>query len=145
MRIQKINNHVSTLSNAGQALQQDFDYELTGKISKPDNVPFDKGSDIPEYGISVKSARFTLVSASALSATTFEGQLAEYAERVHSREIAYITKDRIAYIMTLPEFITFCTLFCTMQAESQKNGGGYKVRCKTESKKMLTWLESHIA
>lgn len=143
MRIQKF-NHVSTLSNAGQAAQQNLDFAITGKIRKPDNVPFDMDSDIPEYGISVKSARFTLVSASALSATTFEGQLAEYIERVHSREIAYVTKSDVAYIMTLPEFVTFCTLFCTMQKESEKNGGGYKVRCKTESKKMLAWFEAHI-
>lgn len=143
MRIQKF-THVSTLSNAGQAAQQNLDFAITGKIRKPDHVAFDIDSDIPECGISVKSARFTLVSASALTATTFEGQLAEYAERVHSREIAYVTKSDIAYIMTLPEFITFCTLFCTRQKESEKNGGGYKVRCKTESKKMLAWFEAHI-
>ena len=54
---------VSSLSNQGQARQQDVDYMLTGKIRKPDNVPFDMDSDIPEFGVSVKSSRFTLVSA----------------------------------------------------------------------------------
>ena len=135
-------NSVSTLSNAGQARQQDLTYALTGEIRKPDSVPFDMDSDIPEFSISVKSSRFTLASASALSATTFDGQLNEFSERVHSEKFAYVTKDNMVYIMDKVEFLDFCHEFCGWEQESKKNGGAYKVRCRKESKRMIKWLQA---
>lgn len=135
-------NSISTLSNAGQARQQDLTYALTGEIRKPDAVPFDMDSDIPEFSISVKSSRFTLASASALSATTFDGQLDEFSERVHSEKFAYVTKDNMVYIMNKVEFLDFCHEFCGWEQESKKNGGAYKVRCRKESKRMIKWLQA---
>lgn len=135
-------NSISMLSNAGQAKQQDLTYALTGEIRKPDAVPFDMDSDIPEFSISVKSARFTLASASALSATTFEGQLNEFSERVHSEKFAYVTKDNMVYIMNKVEFLDFCHEFCGWEQESKTNGGAYKVRCRKESKRMIKWLQA---
>ena len=92
--------------------------------------------------ISVKSARFTLASASALSATTFEGQLNEFSERVHSEKFAYVAKDNMVYIMDKMEFLDFCHEFCAWEQESAKNGGAYKVRCRKESKRMINWLQA---
>lgn len=135
-------NSISTLSNAGQARQQDLTYALTGEIRKPDAVPFDMDSDIPEFSISVKSSRFTLASASALSATTFEGQLDEFSARVHSEKFAYVAKDNMVYIMDKVEFLDFCHEFCGWEQESKKNGGAYKVRCRKESKRMIKWLQA---
>ena len=135
-------NSISTLSNAGQAKQQDLTYALTGEIRKPDAVPFDMDSDIPEFSISVKSSRFTLASASALSATTFEGQLDEFSARVHSEKFAYVAKDNMVYIMNKVEFLDFCHEFCGWEQESKKNGGAYKVRCRKESKRMIKWLQA---
>lgn len=135
-------NHISMLSNPGQAKQQDLAFALTGEIRKPDAVRFDMDSDIPEFSISVKSARFTLASASALSATTFEGQLNEFSERVHSEKFAYVTKNNMVYIMDKVEFLDFCHEFCGWEQESEKNGGAYKVRCRKESKRMIKWLQA---
>ena len=117
-------------------------FALTGEIRKPDAVPFDMDSDIPEFSISVKSARFTLASASALSATTFDGQLNEFSERVHSEKFAYVTKNNMVYIMDKVEFLDFCHEFCGWEQESKKNGGAYKVRCRKESKRMIKWLQA---
>ena len=133
---------VSSLSNQGQARQQDIDYMLTGKIRKPDHVPFDVDSDIPEYGISVKSSRFTLVSAARVYGETFDEIWNEYARRVHSKWFCYATATGEAYFMNLEEFESFVRAFCTVERESSKNGGGLKIRCKKESKAMLTWLSA---
>lgn len=135
---------VSTLSNKGQAAQQNLDNKLTGQIRKPDSCPYYMDSDIPELDMSVKSSRFTLASARCMTADTFEGQLDEYANRVHSNKFAYVGQNDIAYIMTLDEFLDFVRTFCTWARESKKNGGGYKIRCRAESKKMLAWLEARI-
>lgn len=135
-------NHISALSNAGQARQQDLIFALTGEVRKPDSVPFDMDSDIPEFSISVKSARFTLASANVLASTTFEGQLNEFSERVHSDKFAYVTKDYAVYIMDKVEFLAFCNEFCAWEQESEKNGGAYKVRCRNESKRMIKWLQA---
>lgn len=136
---------VSSLSNQGQARQQDVDYMLTGKIRKPDHVPFDVDSDIPEFGISVKSSRFTLVSAARVHGETFDEIWNEYARRVHSKWFCYATATGEAYFMNLEEFESFVRAFCTVERESSKNGGGLKIRCKKESKAMLTWLAAAMA
>ena len=84
----------------------------------------------------------SLASASALSATTFEGQLNEFSERVHSEKFAYVTKNNMVYIMNKVEFLDFCHEFCGWEQESKKNGGAYKVRCRKESKRMIKWLQA---
>ena len=135
-------NSIYNLSNAGQARQQDLTYALTGQIRKPDSVPFDMDSDIPEFSIQVKCSRLTLASASALAATTVDGQLNEFSERVHSKKFAYVTKNNMVYIMDKVEFLDFCHEFCGWEQESKKNGGAYKVRCRKESKRMIKWLQA---
>lgn len=126
--------------NVGQHLEQTLTYNLTGKIRKHDCVPFDKGADIPEYGISVKSARATLVSGMLMNASTREGQITEYFQRVRANGFAYVTKDETAYIMDASEFYKFLMRFTSFEKDSTKNGGRYKVRIKSETREMLAWL-----
>lgn len=135
---------ISNLSNKGQAAQQNLDYAITGKIRKPDHIPFDMDSDIPEVNMSVKSSGFTLASANILEAETFDGQLAEFATRVHSTEFAYVAQNDVAYIMVLDEFLEFVKTFCIWTKESEKNGGKYKIRCRRESRKMMAWFEARV-
>ena len=47
-------------TNNGQHAEQVLAYTLTHEIRKHDRVPFDKGSDIPEYHMSVSQARRAL-------------------------------------------------------------------------------------
>ena len=46
--------------------------------------------------------------------------------------------------MNAVEFREFLEVFCHMERESEKNGGGWKVRCRAESKKMLKWFEIQL-
>ena len=124
----------------GQALQQDADLTYTGKIRKADKVPFDQGSDIPEFNISVKSNRFTL--ASNLNGETLAEKVADYFARTASTTALYITSERKGYEMTMSEFAEFVNEFTTLESASAKNGGGKVVRGKHESKAMLQWLAS---
>lgn len=139
--VTKILENVSTARNNGIRMEQNLRYALTGHMAdRHDSTPFDKGSDIEELHMSVKSAKATLVAASMMSAKTFEGQVEEYFSRVASKAFAYVTKDNVAYIMNATEFRAFVEKFGSFQQESEKNGGGYKVRLKSESKALLNWL-----
>lgn len=135
---------VSNYKNAGQRAQQDLDYALTGHMRHADCVPFDMDSDIPELAMSVKSSRFTLVSAKRVHADTFDGIWNEYATRVHSERFAYVSKSMVVYEMNLDEFRQFVYEFCTLQKQSEKCGGQMTIRCKDETKKMVCWLENMV-
>lgn len=106
------------------------------------NTAFDKGSDLDNMGLSVKSARFTL--ATTLYGDNFQAKVADYFNRVHSTTWAYVAKNGDIYLMNRQEFMTFIFLFCILEKASSKNGGQLTVRAKTESKKMLNWLEGQI-
>lgn len=124
--------------NNGAHLQQCADFTLTHQIRKADNVPFDKGSDIPELAMSVKSSRFTL--ASTLIGESLEEKVADFFARVHSQEFLYVTAENDGYIMSRNEFQDFIFNFCAIQVSSSKNGGKKVVRCGRENKKMLEYL-----
>ena len=128
----------------GMHKEQCLAYTLTGEIRKHDHIRYDKGSDIPEYDLSVKSARFTLVSANLIKGDTVAEQLAYYIEHTASKQVAYITKNYDVYTMNMVEFAEFVMEFCYMTTESSKNGGGLKVVAKSESKKMLQWLADRV-
>ena len=130
--------------NWGCAAQVNYDNLKTGKVRRHDHVPFDKDSDIPEIGASVKSSAFTLASANVLNGDTFAAQWADYKSRVHSHLFVYISKAGVAYEMNIDEFELFVFTFCSFERESEKNGGGLKIRCRKESGKMLKWLEERI-
>lgn len=132
-------------SNFGQHCEQALAYTLTGEIRKHDNVPFYKGSDIPEYAMSVKSSGFSLASGKQNKGDNFDEKVADFFRRVHSKQFAYVSKDMNAYIMNKREFRKFVNMFCVWTYESEQNGGYAKVRCNKESKKMVAWLESQVA
>lgn len=135
-------NITRSYSNYGMHAEQMLAFTLTNEIRKHDHVAFDKGSDIPEYHMSVKSAKATIASAKLMHTDTKEGQIDEYFQRVASECFAYVTKDGIAYVMDMTEFRNFLETFVTMARESSKNGGGVKMRLCSETKAMLAWLAS---
>lgn len=128
---------VSQYRNRGQKAQQDLSYHFFGELRKADNVPFDEGSDIPEYKMSVKSARFTL--ASNLNGMTYEEQLEDFFNRCASTCFAYVTKANLVYVMDRATFKAFLDLFHTMDRDSRSHRP--VVRCKSESRAMLQWLD----
>ena len=130
--------------NNGQHMEQCATFTYTGEIRQHDNVPYDKGSDIPEYHISVKSSAFSLASAKLVKGDTVEEQLAYYMEHTASEKILYVTENYDGYEMSLTEFAEFVLTFGYITRESEKSGGGLKVRAKKESKKMLEWLAVRI-
>ena len=131
--------------NFGEYAESVATFDAVGEIRRHDSVPFDKGSDIPEIHASVKSARFTLVSANISNGETLDEKLDDYFARVASSLFIYVTKDLTAYYMTAIDFRAFLEVFTALERESEKNGGGMKVRAKSESKAMLRWLEARAA
>lgn len=137
--------NVSEYLNWGMATEQSLAYALTGEMRKHDSVPYDKGSDIPEYCMSVKSAHFSLVSGNRMHSETFDGQIEEFFKNVHSTQFAYVTKSCKVYIMDTNEFKMFVNNFCTLTRESKKNGGKAKIQMRSESKAVLEWFASMAA
>ena len=135
---------ISTYTNAGERAEQNLIYTICGQIRPHDSVPFDKGSDFPEWHLSIKSARFSLASGRMMNATTFDGQIEEYFERTASKVWAYVTETGIAYIMDETEFRTFLYTFGKFERDSTRNGGQYKVRFPKETKVMLAWLAMRV-
>lgn len=130
--------------NFGQHAEQVLTYTLTGEIRKADKVPFYMGSDIPEYEMSVKSSKFSLMSGNACICQDFDGMVEEFFSRAKSKQFAYITQDMVAYVMNVEQFRQFVYEFCGLEKESSKNGGRYKVKMRAESKKTLAWLVKNI-
>ena len=120
-----------------------YGIERVSHDSKPYNVASDV--DLGEKRISVKSEKFTLMAGSLCNGyTDFDDIWNWYEATTHSNCATYVTKDFKAYEMTIPEFKQFVYQFCTVQKESQKNGGTSKIRCRTETKALLDWLESRV-
>ena len=120
---------ISDYTNGGQASQQWFAYTVTGERQKADNVPHDKGADVLHY--QVKSARATVCKGTDIRA---------YLATDCATEYIYATADGIAYVMTKTEYIEFVEMFGTVTRESSRNGGAEKIRLKSESAALLTYL-----
>lgn len=133
-KIELLNNY----KNGGQNAEQSLAYALTGELRTHDRVPFDKGSDIPEYKMSVKSARFTL--ASHLQGDTYEEMKEDFFNRCASEVFAYVTKCGEVYTMTAEIFSSFLDQFATIGRQSSKNGGNKTIRMRSETKEVLSWL-----
>ena len=142
-----ITTHASAKRNHGDFCEENLDFMLNGHISGKDSLPFDMASDVEHDGIgySVKSDHFTLVSARLVPGNDMAEILDAYFARVHSTRWAYVGRNDVAYIMDMGEFREFLEAFGTLERESQKNGGGLKVRCRAESRKMLDWLTERVA
>lgn len=125
-----VKDFLSEYKNNGQALEQEYRLFKSGKLVKADNLPADKGCDFECY--SIKSARATVCKG-----TDLLGHLA----MDKAKEFIYLTKSKIAYIMSRDEYIDFIKEFGTKTVESAKNGGKEKIRLGHETKALLEWLE----
>lgn len=121
---------ISTLRNNGQACEQDLRYYFTNKIERPDN----KANAADIFDIQIKSARATLCKG-----TDLEG----YVYNNEANRFAYVTAERMVYIMNKDEFYLFACEFATVTTDSAKNGGNKKMRLRYETPALLAWLESH--
>ena len=131
--------------NFGQHAEQALAYTLTGELRTHDHVSYMSGSDIPEYKMSVKSAKFSLMNGNLCQAQDFEGIVEEFFTNCASECFAYVTQEMECYIMNTDEFRTFVNQFCGISRESTKNGGRRKVQMRSESKKVLEWLAVMVA
>lgn len=123
---------ISTYKNNGQRAEQNFRYTVTGLIEKADNIAHTVSGDC--NGTQIKSARATICKGLDLIA---------YLATDAAENFAYVTADcKTAYIMTKAEYIAFCTAFATVTRDSEKNGGGLKMRLKSESAAMRAWLSA---
>ena len=116
--------------NNGQEAERVFRYTYEGILKRADNLKHTDGADCDN--IQIKSAR-----ASVCTGTNIE----EYLKNDKAERFAYVIADfSIAYIMTKALYIEFVKTFGTVTRESDKNGGGVKLRLKSESKVLLQWL-----
>lgn len=142
MKTLKITN-LNISHNAGINAEQSLRYFLHGYTTAHDSRRFDEASDIDN--ISVKSAHFTLVQGGLLNGSELEPMVDDYFSRVHSTEFAYVARDFTVYMMNAKEFREFLMAFCTVERDSYKNGGKLKVRARSESKKMVEWLNERAS
>ncbi len=120
-----------TYKNNGQHAEQVMRFTLTGEICKADNLRHDLGGDVLD--IQVKSAKASVCKGYDLDAYLAVDGASRYA---------YVTKDfETAYIMNRNEYKNFVENFGTKTRESQKNGGGEKIRLLDESERMINWLK----
>lgn len=123
-----------TYKNNGQHAEQVMRFTLTGEICKADNLRHDLGGDVLD--IQVKSAKASVCKGYDLDAYLAVDGASRYA---------YVTKDfETAYIMNRNEYKSFVENFGTKTRESQKNGGGEKIRLLDESERMINWLKERV-
>ena len=120
-------------ANNGQDIEQSVRFELTGEIAKADNLAHHLGGDCLNFQI--KSARASICKGTDLKA---------YLDMDAATAYIYGTQNGTAYIMSREEYEEFCGEFATPTTESAKNGGGAKLRLKSESKAMLEWLGARV-
>ena len=119
-----------TYKNNGQHKEQVARFTLTGEVCKADNLPHDMGGDIGD--LQVKSEKASICKGSDLRA---------YLEQDGATTYGYVNNAcDTMFVMDRDEYISFCEAFGYVTYESAKNGGGQKMRLKTESRKMMEWL-----
>lgn len=132
-------------ANFGNHAEQTLAFTLTGEIRNHDHLAYTAGSDIPEYHMSVKSEKFTLMSGNLCESQEFDGIVEEFFTKTASKCFAYVTQEMKCFVMNADEFRCFVCQFCGLSRESTKNGGRLKVQMRSESKKVLSWLEMAVA
>ena len=123
-------DYLHNYANHGQDAEQSIRKVLTGEVAKADNLPHDQGADC--MGYQIKSARATVCKGTDIVA---------YLATDCATEYIYGTNDGIAYIMNRTEYIEFVEIFGTVTRESTRNGGAEKIRLKSESVALLTYLK----
>lgn len=145
MKSANLKNFVpANVKNAGDAREWAYCAYRGINRTKHDSAPYNVASDvvIGEEKISIKASKFSLMSGKLCNGLTEFNAIWElYEANVHSNKFVYITEDFTAYEMTIAEFKSFVFEFCKTEKESEKNGGAMKIRCKTESKKVIAWFE----
>ena len=132
IKLEKINR---TYKNNGQHAEQVARFTLTGEIQKADNKPAEMGGDCLD--IQIKSARATVCKGN---------DLVKYLSLDGAKRYGYVTSDfDKMYLMSRAEYIEFVNEFGTLTRESEKNGGGEKIRLKSESRAMREWFEKRVA
>ena len=130
---------VSTARKQADRKEDDFRYAMTGICThKHDSVEFSKGADVLDY--SIKTSHASLPS--TLKGETIADKLNDMYKRDCANKYVYISDNNDAYIMDKREFTAFVTEFGRLERDSQKNGGGMKVRLLRESSRMLAWLNA---
>lgn len=130
---------VSTARKQADRKEDDFRYAMTGIAThKHDSVEFSKGADVLDY--SIKTSHASLPS--TLKGETIADKLNDMYKRDYANKYVYISDNNDAYIMNKCEFTAFVTEFGRLERDSQKNGGGMKVRLLRESSRMLAWLNA---
>jgi hypothetical protein len=120
-----------TYKNNGQHAEQVARFTLTGVIEKADNKPAEMGGDCGD--IQIKSARATICKGD---------NLMKHLETDGANRYGYVTSDFTKmYLMDRKEYIEFVNEFGTLTRDSEKNGGGVKIRLKSESRAMMEWFE----
>lgn len=112
-----------------------------------DAKAYNKASDVDtgDKHISVKSAKFTLMAGSLCEGLTeFDDIWNLYETNTHSNCAVYVTEDFKGYEMNMAEFKEFVYKFCRVERESAKNGGACKIRCRSESKALIAWLNAKV-
>ena len=125
--------------NGGQFVQIGIVASLFDRIERPDHVPYNLGSDIPELNESVKSSKATLVN--KILGNDFESSLQVYFETVASTQFSWnilIDSEIVRYIMNASEFRIFTETFAIFD-NSRK-----VIRYKATSTKMIKWLEDNL-
>lgn len=125
--------------NAGQFKQIARVAALFGRVEKPDNVPYNVDSDIPELHESVKSSKATLVNMVLGEdlPTSLDFYFTHTASTCHSW-VMVVDEELVTYIMDNTEFREFTELFGWYDKDRKV------VRYKAESTKMVKWFEGRL-
>lgn len=138
-------NHISDSKNAGIAREHDLCAYYGIERARHDSSSYAEDSDINynNLHISVKASGFSLMSGNfCKGCKSFDEIWNLYERTVHSNAFAYVTADYSVYLMDIKAFKEFVYKFAYLERESAKNGGGLKIRCRKESKKMIDWLNA---
>ena len=125
--------------NAGQFKQIARIAALFGRVERPDHVPYDVDSDIPELHESVKSSKATLVN--MVLGHDLQSTLDFYFTHTASKSHSWVTMiddELITYIMDNIEFREFTESFGWYDKDRKV------IRYKADSGKMIKWLEDRI-
>ena len=108
---------------------------------KDGKTAFDEGSDIPEFGASVKSSEGSLTE-KPLAGTTYAEMLDDYFRRVASSNFWWVERNGnviTIYKMKAPLFRRFMERFAKYRPCDKK------IRFAKTNEKMLKWLEANAA
>lgn len=117
--------------NRGQAKEYAYRLQETGKALRADNRPHTEGGDLGD--LQIKAARATVCKGLDLDS---------YLDADGAKAWVYIANDWTAYTMDRTEWTAFVRAFGTVTYDSKKNGGGAKIRLKSEGREMTEWLRA---